>query len=73
MIVDDIRRAKCAEPFQPFVIETTDGRSFLVDEYLHVVVAPNGRSVAVALSDGTFDYLHSGAIARVKSVTPASS
>ena len=73
MIVQEIRRAFHAEPFQPFILETNDGRSFLVEEYLHIVVAPNGRSVAVALPEGGFDYLHAAAIAGVRMASAASS
>jgi hypothetical protein len=72
MIVDELRRAARAEPFQPFILQTNDGRSFFVDDSFHIGIAPNGKSVAVALPDGTFDFLHMSAIVRVEVVSPAS-
>jgi hypothetical protein len=52
MIIDDIRAASNAEPFQPFALRLKDGRILPVVDAFHISIGAQGRVVSVGLSDG---------------------
>lgn len=51
MTSDEIRRALKDEPFVPFSIVTSSGRSYDVDHPELVAIAPQGRLIAVYSKD----------------------
>ena len=71
-IIADIRRAFHADPFQPFILHLVDGRELLVENNLHIAIAPYGRYVAVALKkEKTLIDFPSSKIERLEVLTPA--
>jgi hypothetical protein len=55
MTIEQIRKPHQAQPFQPFDINLADGRSLPVDHPELLAIVPPGRTVGVALSDGTIE------------------
>jgi len=51
MTSEEIRRALRDEPFTPFTIVTSSGRSYAVDHPEFVAIAPEGRIIAVYSKD----------------------
>jgi hypothetical protein len=66
MTMDEIRKYKRAEPFQPFVIHTDDGRQFRVFHHYNVALSPTGRAIAVAVeNEDAFETLHVSQVAHI--------
>ena len=57
MTISEVRTLLKAQPFQPFALRLTDGRAVVVGHPEVIAVAPNGRSVVVYQSDGSFDII----------------
>jgi hypothetical protein len=55
MAVDQLRRLHRAQPFQPFEIHLADGRLLNVPHPECLAITPPGRTVGVALTDGTIE------------------
>lgn len=53
MTVQQIRRMHQAQPFQPFDIHLADGRALSVRHPENLAITPLGRTIGVALPDGT--------------------
>lgn len=49
----DIRDRWAAEPFQPFVVYTADGREYDVPTHDHAHVSPTGGPVSIWTNDET--------------------
>ncbi|MBI4024877.1 MAG: hypothetical protein HY360_07825 [Verrucomicrobia bacterium] len=49
----DIRELLAAQPFQPFVVHTADGREFSVPTPDHAQVSPTGGRVSIWTDDDT--------------------
>lgn len=54
---EEIRNARRAEPFVPFVLHLADGRKFPVRERFFMVFPPGSRTISVAVSDDAFDFI----------------
>lgn len=54
MSIEDIRTLKHAQPFRPFDILTTDGRTVRVPLPHRIALSPRGDSVAGFGDDGSF-------------------
>ena len=52
----DIRDRLAAQPFQPFVVYTADGREYEVPTHDHAHVSPGGGRVSIWTNDET-EYL----------------
>jgi hypothetical protein len=65
-VIDQIRKLRYAQPFEPFSIELSSGSLFVVSTPDHVAFddAGSGR-VAVLADDGTFDIISGLHITRV--------
>jgi hypothetical protein len=46
-----------AQPFRAFDIHLADGRSLPVEHPEVLAIPPAGRTIAVALADGTFEFV----------------
>jgi hypothetical protein len=57
MTIEQIRKVYEAQPFQPFIIHLADGREVPVRHREFIMAAPSGRTIVVALEDGTFDII----------------
>jgi len=57
MTSETLRAAREANPFRPFMIRLTDGRSFHVPHRDHLSVSPVGRIVIVYHIDEAFSIL----------------
>jgi len=57
MTIDKLREVLHAEPFQPFVIRTADGRSVAVPHPDFISVSPPGRMVHVFRKDGRSEFI----------------
>ncbi len=55
MTVEQLRRTLQATPFQPFDIHLADGRSLPVQHPEMLAITPPGRTIGVALADGTIE------------------
>jgi hypothetical protein len=55
MTIEQLRRMHRAEPFHPFDVHLADGRSLPVKHPEMLAMNPPGRTVAVALADGTIE------------------
>jgi len=55
MTIEQIRRMHRAQPFRPFDIHLADGRSLPVTHLECLAITPPGRTVGVALPDGTIE------------------
>jgi hypothetical protein len=55
MTVDQLRRLHRAQPFQPFEIHMAGGRLLNVPHPECLAITPPGRTVGVALTDGTIE------------------
>lgn len=54
MTSDQIREALRSEPFRPFELRTTGGRSYVVRHPETLLLSPSGRTLAFADSDDSF-------------------
>jgi hypothetical protein len=59
MKLEQIRIAHHAAPFLPFTIRMADGRGFLIPHPDFLFLAPDGRTVFVANTDGSVNILDS--------------
>ena len=57
MTIGKLREVLHAEPFQPFVIRTADGRSVAVPHPDFISVSPPGRMVHVFRKDGRSEFI----------------
>ena len=57
MTAEQFRATREANPFQPFIIHMTDGRSYPVPHRDFVSQAPVGRTVIVYRADESFSIL----------------
>jgi hypothetical protein len=48
MTVEDVRRLYWAEPFIPFELDLTDGRTFTVRRPNHITISPVGQYITYA-------------------------
>jgi hypothetical protein len=55
MTIGQVRRMHQARPFQAFEIVLADGRSLPVEHPEVLAIPPPGRTIIVALADGTFE------------------
>lgn len=55
MTIEQIRKLHRAQPFQPFDIHLAVGRMLSVVHPENLAIASPGRTVGVALSDGTIE------------------
>ena len=55
MTVEQIRKMHRAEPFQPFDVHVADGRSLRVGHPEALAINPPGRTIGVAVPDGTIE------------------
>jgi hypothetical protein len=55
MTVEQLRKMHRAQPFQPFEIHLADGRSLPVGHPEFLAINPPGRTIAVAVDDGTIE------------------
>jgi hypothetical protein len=53
MILEQLHETHSRRPFQPFRIHLADGRTLPVDHPEFLSQSPTGRTIAVALADGT--------------------
>jgi hypothetical protein len=53
MTIEQLRELHARRPFQPFEIHMADGRSLPVEHPEFLSQSPTGRTIAVALADGT--------------------
>jgi hypothetical protein len=51
MLIDDLRKARRAEPFKPFTLNLADGRKFLVPHPEFMLVPPEGRRLSIVVYD----------------------
>lgn len=66
MTIEDIRRLKHTEPFSPFNIVMSDGRTLWIGEAQRIALSPTGKTVAVA-QGSAFSFLVVERIARLES------
>jgi hypothetical protein len=52
-VTKDIRDRLAAQPFQPFVVHTADGREYDVRTHDHAHVSPSGGRVSIWSDDET--------------------
>ncbi|HUI08637.1 MAG TPA: hypothetical protein VL486_16675 [Verrucomicrobiae bacterium] len=52
-MTSDIRQRLLAQPFQPFVVHTADGREYRVPTPDHAHVSPQGGRVSIWMDDDT--------------------
>jgi hypothetical protein len=57
MTADEIRRHITAQPFRPFSLHVTDGRTIPVSHRDFALVSPRGRLIDVYQVDDTHDIL----------------
>jgi hypothetical protein len=55
MTVEQLRRAHQARPFHPFDIHLADSRRLPVDHPELLAITPTGRTIGIALKDGTIE------------------
>lgn len=55
MTVEQLRKMHQAQPFQPFDIHLADGRALPVEHPEMLAITPPGRTIGVALADGTIE------------------
>ncbi|HEY2882908.1 MAG TPA: hypothetical protein VGJ15_10750 [Pirellulales bacterium] len=55
MTISQLRKFHREQPFHPFDIYLADGRSLPVDHPELLAIVPPGRTIGVALSDGTIE------------------
>lgn len=55
--IADIRKARRAEPFVPFVLHIADGRKIPVRERFFMMLPPGTRTITVAVTDDAFDFI----------------
>ncbi|MBX9626819.1 MAG: hypothetical protein K2X82_23665 [Gemmataceae bacterium] len=57
MTVDQLRTAREANPFRPFVLHAAGGRSFRVPHRDYISISPSGRTVIVYQTNDAFSIL----------------
>ena len=55
MKIDPVRKARMAQPFQPFAMVLVDGRSVSVAQPEFLAISPSGRVLAVYQPDDSFE------------------
>jgi hypothetical protein len=55
MTIEQLRKMHRAQPFQPFEIHLADGRLLDIPHPECLAITPPGRTVGVALTDGTIE------------------
>jgi hypothetical protein len=66
MTLEEFRKVWRAEPFQPFIINVTDGRNVYVARSEYVCRSPSGKTIIVNLPDDSFEFIE---IAQADSLT----
>ncbi len=66
MTIDRIRESYAAEPFQPFVIQLTDGRQVPVRHREFIMASPSGQTIVVCQSDDAVSFIDLPQIADVQ-------
>jgi hypothetical protein len=57
MTIEQLRRLHRSQPFEPFEIHLADGRSFPIKHPEFLAITPPGRTIAVAVDDGTIEII----------------
>ncbi|MEE9293622.1 MAG: hypothetical protein V3W34_01480 [Phycisphaerae bacterium] len=57
MTIEQLRKTHRAQPFEPFVLRTADGREFEVNHPEVLAISPVGRTVVVMAPDGAHDVI----------------
>jgi hypothetical protein len=57
MTVEQVRSAFHAEPFQPFVLQLSDGRQIPVHQRDFMLIVPSGRTIVVVQPDEKLDFI----------------
>jgi hypothetical protein len=57
MTIEQLRRVHRAQPFEPFVLRTADGREFKVSHPEVLSISPVGRTIVVMTPDGAHEVL----------------
>lgn len=65
MRIADIRDARRAQPFRPFVLHLADGRQFLVDHPEFLMVSRNDRTIILDDVDGNLEIIDPMLVASV--------
>jgi len=55
MTIEQFQAYQGARPFRPYIIQLADGRSLRVDHPEFVAHRPQGRTIAVAVSDNVIE------------------
>lgn len=55
MTVDQLRKMHRSQPFRPFEIHLAEGRALPVEHPEFLAINPPGRTIAVAVKDGTIE------------------
>jgi hypothetical protein len=66
MTIEQLRKLHRAQPFQPFDIHLADGRHLEVIHPECLAISPPGRTVGVAVSDGTIEIVDLLLVASLK-------
>ncbi|HLL88070.1 MAG TPA: hypothetical protein VK324_02090 [Tepidisphaeraceae bacterium] len=66
MTVEEVMQYRRAVPFKPFVLELTDGRSFVVREPEHIGRNEAYTQISVAADDDSVETIEGTAVARVR-------
>jgi hypothetical protein len=57
MTVEQLRKAHQAQPFEPFVVRTGDGREFRVSHPEVLAVSPAGRTIVIMTAGGAHEVI----------------
>ena len=57
MTIEQLRKAHQAQPFEPFILRTGDGREFAVGHPEVLAISPAGRTVVVMTPDGAHEVI----------------
>jgi hypothetical protein len=71
MTATELRDVREANPFRPFTIHLTDGRSFYVPHRDFVSQSPTGRIIVVYRSDGGLSIVDLYLVTDLEFATPA--
>ncbi len=66
MTLEEFRKVWRAEPFQPFIINETDGRNVYVARSEYVCRSPSEKTLIVNLPDDSFEIIE---VAQAESLT----
>jgi len=55
MTIEQLRKVHRAQPFEPFVLRTGDGREYAVSHPEVLAISPAGRTVVVMTPDGAHE------------------